>query len=80
MTKNLEESVVRKYGYILDKLNELLNNNILPRELKPMIKNWNDHLSNDSLKSSERTEIEKWLKEGLRMEEEEKRRDKDYVW
>ena len=48
MTKSLTDGVVRKYGYIIDKLNELLVNNILPRELKPMIKIWNDNLSNDS--------------------------------
>ena len=74
MTKALTDGVVRKYGYIIDKLNELLVNNILPRELKPMIKIWNDNLSNDSLKYNERLEIDKWLEEGLRLEKEENRR------
>ena len=79
MTKNLSADVMRKYTHILWKLDDLYSEGILPREVKPLLKDWNDKLGKDALKFDDRTQIDIWLKEGLVAEEQEKRRGKSYV-
>tara|TARA_R110000824_G_scaffold290011_3_gene478532 strand:- start:698 stop:940 length:243 start_codon:yes stop_codon:yes gene_type:complete len=79
MTKNLSAEVMRKYTNILWKLDDLYREGILPREVKPLLKDWNDKLGKDALKFDDRTKIDVWLKEGLVAEEQEKRRGNNYV-